>query len=105
MTVTTGLGAGYPLTAIPAEVLEFSFAFLFAAQFLITTVVVVWRVVSHGPDEQAPRRTFDVLQELLAGTGLATLLVAVSERPRRAGLRHKQRNLRRCSGFPHRVAA
>ncbi|MDJ0417605.1 MFS transporter [Rhodococcus opacus] len=79
VTVTTGLGLGYPLTGILADLLGFRFAFWFAALFLITTILVVWRVVPTGPDEQAPRNTLDVPGALLVGTGLASLLVAVSE--------------------------
>ncbi|MFE5708201.1 MFS transporter [Rhodococcus koreensis] len=79
VTVTTGLGVGYPLTGILADLLGFRFAFWFAALFLITTVLVVWRVVPDGPDERAPRRTFDIPGALLVGMGLASLLVAVSE--------------------------
>ena len=78
VTVTTGLGLGYPLTGILADLLGFRFAFWFAALFLITTILVVWRVVPAGPDEQAPRNTLDVPGALLVGTGLASLLVAVS---------------------------
>ena len=54
------MGAGYPLTGILADLLGFRFAFWFAALFLITTILVVWRVVPAGPDEQAPRSTLDV---------------------------------------------
>ena len=80
VTVTTGLGLGYPLTGILADLLGFRFAFWFAALFLITTIVVVWRVIPAGPDERAPRCTLDVPGALLVGTGLASLLVGVSER-------------------------
>ncbi|MFF2108503.1 MFS transporter [Rhodococcus koreensis] len=79
VTVTTGLGLGYPLTGILADLLGFRFAFWFAALFLITTIVVVWRVIPAGPDERAPRCTLDVPGALLVGTGLASLLVGVSE--------------------------
>ncbi|RZL75723.1 MAG: MFS transporter, partial [Rhodococcus sp. (in: high G+C Gram-positive bacteria)] len=79
VTVTTGLGVGYPLTGILADLLGFRFAFWFAALFLTTTVLVVWRVVPDGPDERAPRRTFDVPGAIMIGMGLAALLVAVSE--------------------------
>ncbi|QSE86064.1 MFS transporter [Rhodococcus koreensis] len=79
VTVTTGLGVGYPLTGILADLFGFRFAFWFAALFLTTTALVVWRVVPGGPDERAPRRRFDVPGALLIGVGLTALLVAVSE--------------------------
>ncbi|NGP07774.1 MFS transporter [Rhodococcus sp. 14C212] len=79
VTVTTGLGLGYPLTGILADLLGFRFAFWFAALFLATTLLVVWRVIPAGPDAHAPRKTLDLPGALLVGTGLACLLVAVSE--------------------------
>ncbi|MDV6271131.1 MFS transporter [Rhodococcus globerulus] len=79
VTVMTGLGAGYPLTGILANLFGFRFAFWFAALFLVTAIVVVWRVVPNGPDNQAPRVQFDALGALLVGMGLSCLLVAISE--------------------------
>lgn len=79
ITVSTGLGIGYPLTGMLAEVYGFRSAFGFSALFALTAVVVVSRVVPDGPDERAPRRRFDLPGALLLGAGLALLLVAVSE--------------------------
>ena len=70
VTVTTGLGLGYPLTGILADLLGFRFAFWFAALFLITTILVVWRVVPAGPDEQAPRPEMEVTAEGRSAIGI-----------------------------------
>ncbi|MFI7529300.1 MFS transporter [Nocardia salmonicida] len=79
VTVTSGLGLGYPLTGILADLFGFRFAFWAAALFLLSTVLVVWRVVPDGPDERAPRTPFDVRGAVLLGTGLATLLLVAGE--------------------------
>ncbi len=79
VTVTTGLGVGYPLTGILAATFSFRLAFWFAALFLATTVIVVWRVIPNGPDRRAPRIPFDYFGAVLIGAGLTMLLVAVSE--------------------------
>lgn len=79
VTVATGLGVGYPLTGILAATFDFRIAFWFAALFLATTIAVVWRVVPNGPDNRAPRAPFDYVGALLISSGLALLLVAVSE--------------------------
>ena len=81
VTVSTGIGIGYPLTGILAGTFDFRFAFWFAALFVLTAIVVVLRVVPDGPDLQAPRTTFDVVGASLLGVGLGTLLLAVSEGP------------------------
>ncbi len=79
VTVSTGLGIGYPLTGILASAAGFRAAFAFAAVFLVTASIVVWRIVPNGPDERGLRTRFDTLGAVLLGTGLAALLVAVSE--------------------------
>ncbi|MEV0251737.1 MFS transporter [Nocardia sp. NPDC050712] len=79
VTVASGLGLGYPLTGILADVFGYRFAFWAAALFLLSTVLVVWRAVPDGPDEQAPRTPFDLRGALLIGVGLATLLLVAGE--------------------------
>lgn len=79
VTVATGLGIGYPLTGILASTFGFRIAFGFAAVFIATATAVVWFLVPAGPDEKARRSRFDLPGALLLGTGLATLLLVVSE--------------------------
>ncbi|OZF25679.1 MFS transporter [Rhodococcus sp. 14-2496-1d] len=79
VTVTTGLGVGYPLTGILAATVSFRLAFWCAAIFLATTIVVVCLVVPKGPDEQAPRAPFDFVGAVSIGLGLSLMLIAVSE--------------------------
>lgn len=81
VTASTGLGIGYPLTGILASEAGFRVAFAFAAVFVATTALVVWRVIPGGPDERAPRSTFDAPGAGLLGLGLAALLVVISEGP------------------------
>ena len=81
VTVSTGLGIGYPLTGILADRAGFRAAFVFAAVFLISAALVVWRMVPDGPDDRAPLARFDVPGAALLGLGLAALLVTISEGP------------------------
>ncbi|SEQ15074.1 MFS transporter [Arthrobacter sp. OV608] len=81
VTVATGVGVGYPLTGIIAGFFDFRFAFWFAALFVVTAIIVVFRVVPAGPDEQAPRVPFDYTGAGLLGLGLGALLLGVSEGP------------------------
>ncbi|MEV7136073.1 MFS transporter [Arthrobacter sp. NPDC093128] len=81
VTVSTGIGIGYPLTGIIAGLFDFRFAFWFAALFVITAIVVVFRVVPAGPDERAARVPFDYTGASLLGLGLGAVLLGVSEGP------------------------
>ncbi|WP_284981540.1 MFS transporter [Arthrobacter sp. efr-133-TYG-118] len=81
VTVSTGIGIGYPLTGIIAGLFDFRFAFWFAALFVVTAIVVVYRAVPAGPDEHAPRVPFDYTGAGLLGLGLGALLLSVSEGP------------------------
>ncbi|MEV7663652.1 MFS transporter [Paenarthrobacter sp. NPDC089316] len=81
VTVATGLGVGYPLTGIIAGLFDFRFAFWFAALFVVTAIIVVFRIVPAGHDEQAARVPFDYQGAGLLGLGLGGLLLAVSEGP------------------------
>lgn len=82
VTVATGLGVGYPLTGIIAGLFDFRYAFWFAALFVVTAIIVVFRVVPAGPDERAPRAPFDFTGAGLLGLGLGALLLGVSEGPK-----------------------
>lgn len=81
VTVSTGMGIGYPLTGIIAGLVDYRFAFWFAALFVVTAIIVVFRVVPAGPDERAPRIPFDFRGAGLLGLGLGALLLGVSEGP------------------------
>lgn len=81
VTVSTGIGIGYPLTGIIAGLVDYRFAFWFAAVFVVTAIVVVLRIVPAGPDELAPRVPFDYSGASLLGLGLGALLLGVSEGP------------------------
>jgi MFS family permease len=81
VTVSTGVGLGYPLTGIIAGLFDFRFAFWFAALFVVTAIIIVVRTVPEGPDQQAPRAPFDYLGSCLLSLGLGSLLLGVSEGP------------------------
>ncbi|WP_143965891.1 MFS transporter [Gordonia zhaorongruii] len=80
VTVATGLGLGYPLTGVLASWLDYRAAFWFAAAFVATAAIVVWRFVPIGADENTAK-PFDVPGAALLSVGLAALLIAVSEGP------------------------
>lgn len=79
VTVSVGMGLGYPLTGILAASFDLRAAFAFAALFVATAAVGVWRFVPAGPDPLAPRTPFDTTGALLLGAGLAALLLWISE--------------------------
>lgn len=81
VTVSTGIGIGYPLTGIIAGLVDFRFAFWFAALFVVSAIIVVVRVVPGGPDALAGQEPFDYLGTGLLGLGLGTLLLGISEGP------------------------
>ncbi|MGM7669323.1 MFS transporter [Microbacterium sp. A93] len=81
VTVATGLGIGYPLTGIIAGLLDYRFAFWFAALFVVTALTVVALVVPGHPDGETPRTPFDLTGALLLGAGLGSLLLGISEGP------------------------
>ncbi|WP_104104762.1 MFS transporter [Arthrobacter sp. 08Y14] len=81
VTVSTGIGIGYPLTGVIAGLLDFRFAFWFAALFVATAAAAIWRLVPPGPDEQATRNPFDFRGAALLGLGLGVLLLGISEGP------------------------
>ncbi|GAA4528749.1 MFS transporter [Brachybacterium paraconglomeratum] len=81
VTVSTGIGIGYPLTGIIAGTFDYRIAFWFAATFVLSAIVVVLRTVPSGPDELAPRSPFDLLGAILMGLGVGGILLGVSEGP------------------------
>ncbi len=82
VTVSSGIGVGYPLTGIIAGLFDYSFAFWFGAIFVLATIIVVWKVVPSGPDTHAESRPFDYLGTALLTFGLGSLLLAISEGPK-----------------------
>ena len=81
VTVATGIGIGYPLTGVIAGLTDYRFAFWFASLFVLSAIVVVARVVPAGPDEAAPRHSFDYRGTALLAVGLGSLLLGISEGP------------------------
>ncbi len=81
VTVSTGIGIGYPVTGIIAGLFDFRVAFGFSAVFVVSAVVVAARAIPAGPDQQAPRRQFDLAGTGLLSLGLAALLLGISEGP------------------------
>lgn len=82
VTVSSGIGIGYPLTGIIAGLFDYSFAFWFGALFVLATIIVVWKVLPSGPDTQAASHRFDYLGTVLLAIGLGSLLLAISEGPK-----------------------
>ncbi|MGN7225475.1 MFS transporter [Dietzia maris] len=81
VTVSIGVGLGYPLTGVLAALLDYRAGFAFAALFVVTAAVGVWRYVPAGPDPLVQRTPFDLPGAVLLGAGLATLLLWISEAP------------------------
>lgn len=79
VTVSVGLGVGYPLTGIIAATFDHRAAFAFAALVVASAALGVWRFIPAGPDPLAPRTPFDTTGAALLGGGLAALLLWVSE--------------------------
>ncbi|PAY22548.1 MFS transporter [Dietzia natronolimnaea] len=79
VTVSVGMGLGYPLTGLLAAGFGHRSAFAFAALFVATAAAAVWRFVPAGPDPLAPRTPLDLPGTVLLGAGLATLLLWISE--------------------------
>lgn len=79
VTVSIGMGLGYPLTGVLAAVFDHRAAFGFAALFVVTAAFGVWRFVPGGPDPLAPSTPFDLPGAATLGLGLASLLLWVTE--------------------------
>ena len=81
VTVSTGIGIGYPLTGIIAGLFDFRIAFWFAAVFVVTAIVVAHRVIPDGADPEAMQTPFDFTGAALLGLGLGALLLGIGEGP------------------------
>ncbi|WP_010542284.1 MFS transporter [Dietzia alimentaria] len=79
VTVSVGMGIGYPLTGILAATFDLRAAFAFAAIFVASAAAGIWQFVPGGPDPLAPRTPFDLPGAALLGGGLAALLLWISE--------------------------
>lgn len=79
VTVSIGLGLGYPLTGILAANFDHRAAFAFAAFFVASAAIAVWRFIPAGPDPHAPRTPFDTVGAALLGVGLAAFVLWISE--------------------------
>ncbi|PZA21330.1 MFS transporter [Modestobacter versicolor] len=77
VTVVSGVGLGYPLAGLVAELGGLRAAF-WAAAAVCGAALVAAAVVLPAP-AAAPRRPFDWPGAVLLGTGLAALLLALSE--------------------------
>src|SRR5699024_10746077 len=81
VTVASGIGIGYPLTGLITGEASYRWAFWFASFFVLSAIVVTILVIPDGPDESAPRHSFDFGGAALLGLGLGALLLAISEGP------------------------
>src|SRR5699024_8582612 len=79
VTVSIGLGVGYPLTGVIASLLHYRMAFLFAAVFALSVAAVVWRFVPEATRWPEVGGHFDLKGALLLGAGLGGLLLLVAE--------------------------
>lgn len=77
VTTSVGAGVGYPLTGVIAQHLDYRSGFWFAALLGALSLLVVQWVVPPG--SSTPRRPLDVLGAALLCSGLALLLLAVSQ--------------------------
>lgn len=79
VTVSTGIGIGYPLTGVLGSAFGFRSAFAFAAVFTLSAVLVVSLIAPARAAVTAARTSFDVLGALLLGVGLTGLLLALGQ--------------------------
>jgi predicted MFS family arabinose efflux permease len=77
ITVAAGLGLGYPLAGLVAEIGGVHAAFWAGALVSLTALVAAALVLPPAPD--APPRRLDVVGALLLGSGLVALLLALGE--------------------------
>ena len=82
VTVSSGIGIGYPLTGILAGTFSYQFAFWFAVVFVLAALAVVYKSVPSGPDELAASSKFDYSGAALLTFGLGLLLLGISEGPK-----------------------
>lgn len=67
------------MTGIRGAIFGYGSAFVFAAVFLTTAILVVIRAVPGGPAEKAPHSEFDYPGTGLPATGLTALLLTIGE--------------------------
>ncbi|MFK0168803.1 MFS transporter [Streptomyces sp. NPDC090306] len=77
ITTSVGAGLGYPITGVIAQNLDYRAGFCFAAVLSAAALVVVTRVVPRG--SSVPHRPLDVVGATLLCTGLAAVLLALSQ--------------------------
>jgi predicted MFS family arabinose efflux permease len=77
VTTVAGIGLGYPLTGLIADVLSFRFAFAFGAVVAVVALLAARSVFPAGRDRVAA--PLDVVGGVLLGLGLAGLLLALTQ--------------------------
>ncbi|MCX5095895.1 MFS transporter [Streptomyces sp. NBC_00365] len=77
ITTSVGAGLGYPVTGVIAQHLDYRAGFWFAALLSAVALAVVTYVVPVG--SSAPRRPLDVTGAALLCSGLAVVLLALSQ--------------------------
>jgi MFS family permease len=77
ITTVAGLGLGYPLTGLVAELGGVHAAFWFGAAIAALALLAAWRVLPASP--AVPARRLDLPGALLLGAGLACGLLALSQ--------------------------
>ncbi len=77
VSTATGIGLGYPLTSLVAEVWSFRAAFWFGAAIAAVALVAAIPTFPRTPDR--PPRRLDLVSCLLVAPGLALLLLAMSQ--------------------------
>lgn len=78
ITVAVGAGLGFPITGLIAQLLDFHAAFWFGALFAAGSTLCVFLFVPRASG-RARRVAIDVPGALLLATGLAALLLAISQ--------------------------
>lgn len=78
VTVSLGLGLGYPITGAFVSWTGHAAAFWFAAGFATTAIVVALLLLPRSP-RPSPGHSFDVAGAALLSVGLGALLLVVSE--------------------------
>jgi MFS family permease len=77
VTVATGVGLGYPITSLLAQVFDYHASFWFGALMAAGAIAVVWVVVPRTTNAEA--RPFDVVGALSLSVAVVGLLVVLSE--------------------------
>ncbi|MFB7992305.1 MFS transporter [Streptomyces sp. NPDC056002] len=77
ITTSVGAGLGYPVTGLIAQHLDYRAGFWFAAVLSAAALIVVTRVIPAG--SSAAQRPLDVTGAVLLCSGLAAILLALSQ--------------------------